>query len=397
MENLILKLGDGPSAVSLDVVDVTPSWQTLHNKAGSRVGEKIVWEIKALLKAENSSTMKQRRDGLLSALRKAPLSVSLYCGDTLVDSLTNASLDEGPEFETFEFASEHGSDWRSKASVSFKLFGCLFDSVGDIITSDVRTEYSFNKVGLFSKRVFGQIKVRKGADPYINALLYIPPLGSRMRFLKRSITVNSEANTAEFDYIAQEYEVEIPPNVTFSRRIIKETEEKGRKRTVYEATFAGDGAESAVEPFLQAEESLLKEIVREKETGIVKVRYETESPISGANEAVIKQHLRFSGGEKRLDSTHTKDGITVLFWGRQKPLFVDYDEEKISYGDTPVAPAMPQTPPNLEMLEKEISVEPFLIRSDGTVTAYKTVLKIRYISKIVAPDLTVLISSFLRR
>ncbi|MCX7702968.1 MAG: hypothetical protein N2234_02550 [Planctomycetota bacterium] len=397
MERLVLKVGDSGRAVELEEADVIPSWDVLRDKEGRREGEKLLWKCKAYLRAQDSQTMKQKRDALTSALRSAPLNIYLYSDGVPVDSLKNAVLDEGPEFESLEFASEKGSDWRSKASVSFTVFGTIFDSNGDVLSSNVKTEYRFNEMGRFSKRVFGKIRVRKGSDPYLAALLFIPPTGPRMRFSKRSIVVDNKGEFADFDYVLEEFECDIADRVNFSRRVIKETEEEGRKRTLYEATFAGDGAEESAESFLQKEDFLSKETIREKETGVIKVRYEVESPVDISGEVVLRQKLSVSGGGRKLDSVHTKDGLNILFWGQTRAIIVDYEEERLSYSDVPGEITMPQTPPNLELTERQMSVEPFLIRSDGSITGYKTSLKARYVSKVVDPDISGFISSLLKR
>lgn len=394
MESIILKVGEGVSAVELDTADVKPIWEVLKDEDGRRIGEKMLWRCRAFLTAEDSASLKVEREKLLDALRQSPLSVRLLSDGSEIDALKTAFLDEGPFFGEMEFGADDESDLRSRASVSFSVYGCLLDREGDILRSEVRTEYRRDEKGLMSKRVYGSIRVRDGVNAYLAALRYLPPLSVSTHLKKRTISVSESGTSAEFDYIVDEVAEEFPVGVDFCRRIIKETEKGGIRRTVYEAEFAGDGASAAAEEFLVREDATSKEKVEETESGVVKVRYVKEEPVGG--DVVLLQRLRLSGGERMLKASHTRGNRTFIFWGERKPLSVEFEEERLVCDTSPKLP-LPQTPDTLLLKEKELVVEPYIVRNDGEVLGWKLKRKLKYLSRNIAMDETTLMSMFVQR
>jgi len=394
MERLVLKVGDGLGAVELDAPDVQPTWEILKDKDGRRIGEKMVWRCKAFLTAEDSASLKVERDRLLDALRQSPLSIRLLSNGSEIDALKPAFLDEGPHFGEMEFGTSDESDWRSRALASFSVYGCLFDKEGDVLSSEVKTEYIRDERGFLSKRVCGRIRVREGASAYLAALRYQPTLSALTHLKKRTISVSKSGVSAEFEFIVEEVAEEFPAGVDFCRRVVKETEEGGIRRTVYEAEFTGDGATAAAEDFLTREDATSKEYVREKEDGVVKVRYVKEEPVNG--DMVLFQRLRLSGGERKLKASHTKGNKTFIFWGERKPLSVEFEEERLVC-DAPLQLSVPQTPDTLLLRKKELSVEPYLVRSDGEVLGWRLKWKLMYLSRNITIDEATLLSIFMQR
>jgi len=394
MESLVLKVGDGLGAVELDTADVQPTWEVLKDGDGRRIGEKMVWRCKAFMRAEDSASLKAERDKLLDALRQSPLSIRLLSDGSEIDALKTAFLDEGPHFGEMEFGTSDESDLRSRALVSFSVYGCLFDKEGDVLASKVKTEYIRDEKGFLSKRVYGSIRVRDGASAYLAALRYQPALSAFTHLKKRTITVSESGMSAEFEFIVEEVAEEFPAGVDFCRRIVEETEEGGIRRTVYEAEFAGDGAAAAAGDFLMREDATSKEKIEENESGLVKVRYVKEEPIGG--DVVLFRRLRLSGGQRRLKASHTKGNKTFIFWGEKKPLSVEFEEEKFVC-NTPLRLSVPQTPDTLLLKEKELSVEPYLVRSDGEVLGWKLKWRLKYLSRNITIDEATLMSMLMQR